>query len=110
MNKVVDINKKNNIEIEYLVKFNKPYIFEGQEYTELDLSGLEDLTAKDMTEVDQQCLKNGIAYMQAEMSLPFLMRLAAKASKKPLEFFDNMKIKESTKVKNRVMSFLYSMD
>ena len=37
---------EQEIEEESLVlKFRKPYKFEGQEYTEVDLSGMEDMTA-----------------------------------------------------------------
>ena len=31
-----------------VIKFKKPYIFEGKSYTEIDLSGMDDLTGADM--------------------------------------------------------------
>lgn len=34
-----------------VLKFRKPYKFEGQEYTEVDLSGMEDMTAGDLCAV-----------------------------------------------------------
>ena len=37
----------------YIVKFKKPYRFEGRDYTEVDLSGLERLTVKDAIEVQR---------------------------------------------------------
>ena len=37
-----------------VVKFSKPYHFEGKEYTEVDLSGLEGLTVKDAIDVQRQ--------------------------------------------------------
>lgn len=35
-------------ENKYLIKFRKPFLFEDETYTEIDLSGLEDLSARDM--------------------------------------------------------------
>ena len=31
-----------------ILKFKKPYVFEGKEYTEVDLSAMEDMTAEDL--------------------------------------------------------------
>ena len=31
-----------------ILKFRKPYMFEGKEYTEVDLSAMEDMTAEDL--------------------------------------------------------------
>ena len=36
-----------------LVKFSKAYRFEGKDYTEVDLSGMDDLSAEDMIAVDR---------------------------------------------------------
>ena len=35
--------------LSFIVKFARPHIFEGKEYTEIDLSGLDDLTAEDLS-------------------------------------------------------------
>ena len=34
-----------------IVKFAKPYSFEGTEYTEVDLSGMDKLTIQDMIDI-----------------------------------------------------------
>lgn len=36
-----------------LVKFSKAYRFEGKDYTEVDLSGMDDLSAEDMIAADR---------------------------------------------------------
>ena len=50
--KIQPVTAEDETEEESLVlKFRKPYKFEGQEYTEVDLSGMEDMTAGDLCAV-----------------------------------------------------------
>lgn len=39
---------------EIVVKMEKPYLFEGKEYSEIDLNGLHNLTIKDAIETQRQ--------------------------------------------------------
>ena len=94
-----------------IVKFRKPFKFEGQEYKEIDLSGLDDLTAQDMVSVDRILKRNssGIDVMP-EVSMEYALNLAAKAAKQPIEFFQALPPREAMKVKNRIMGFLFGSD
>lgn len=94
-----------------VIKFKKPYKFEGKEYTEIDLSGLEDLSASDMIAVNKIMNRSnpGIDVMP-EVSLEYACNLAAKATKQPIEFFTNLPPKQAMKVKNRVMGFLFGSE
>ena len=94
-----------------VIKFKKPYRFEGKEYTELDLSGLDDLTGADMIAVNKimQRSSGGIDVMP-EVSVEYAFYFAARATKLPVEFFTNLPPRESMKVKNRVMGFLFGSD
>lgn len=94
-----------------VIKFKKPFFFEGKEYTELDLSGLDNLTASDMIAVNKymQRSSSGIDVMP-EVSLEYACMLASKAAKLPIEFFTQLPPKEAMKVKNRVMGFLFGSD
>ena len=42
-----------------LVKFSKAYRFEGKDYTEVDLSGMDDLSAEDMIAADRYLTRSG---------------------------------------------------
>ena len=93
------------------LKLKKPYKFEGKEYTEIDLSGLEDLSAADMIAVNKYMDRTatGIQVMP-EVSLEYACVLASKASKLPVEFFTGLPPKQAIKVKNRVMGFLFGAE
>ena len=104
-------DEEKNGEDSLVIKFKKPYRFEGKEYTELDLSGMEDMTGADMIAVNKimQRTSAGIDVMP-EVSVEYAFYFAARAAKLPVEFFKNLPPKESMKVKNRVMGFLFGSD
>ena len=95
-----------------VIKFKKPYVFEGKEYTEIDLTALEDITAADMIATNKYMDRTsaGTISIMPEISLEYACVLAAKAVKQPIEFFTNLPPKEALKVKNRVMGFLFGQD
>ena len=99
-------------EIDLLVKFRRPYTFEGQEYAGIDLHGLEDTTAGQLQNVGRSLLKKqpGLNPSTLEMTMEFASMLAAKVTGKPLEFFERLPAKEAMKVKTAVVGFLYGGD
>jgi len=106
LDKTVEANVKNQEEKEGIVKFKEPYTFEGKQYTEIDLSGLEDLTGADLDEAENMLLKVNKPSMVPEMSMTYLFFLAAKATGQPQEFFFQLPARASLKVKRAVTGFL----
>lgn len=95
-----------------ILRFNKPYKFDGREYTEVDLSGLEDVTAGVLENVGKIVSKKapGMNPALQEMSLTFCTYLAQRVAKLPLEFFTGLPAKEAIKLKAMVTNFLYGGD
>ena len=95
-----------------VLRFGKPYKFGGQEYTEVDLSGLEDVTAGGLENVGKIAAKKnpGMNPALQEMSLTFCTYLAQRVAKLPLEFFTGLPAKEAIKLKTMVTGFLYGGD
>lgn len=93
-----------------LVKFSKVYRFEGKDYTEVDLSGMDDLSAEDMIAADRYLTRSGSFSVMPEMTLEYAFFIAARAAKQSIEFFKGLSPKDALKVKNRVTSFFYSED
>ena len=89
-----------------IVKFAKPYSFEGTEYTEVDLSGMDKLTIQDMIDI-QKSLANELASLAAlEATTSFAQEMATKASGKPVEFF---KLMPRAKIKQVQTAILLSL-
>lgn len=97
-------------ENKYLIKFRKPFIWEDNTYTEIDMSGLEELSAKDMIQAQRTMERSGSINVLPEMSLEYACIFASKATKMPVEFFQALPPKEAIKVKNKVTNFFYGED
>lgn len=102
--------QKPEEENKYLIKFRKPFVWEDNTYTEIDMSGLEDLSAKDMIAAQRTMEKSGSINVLPEMSLEYACIFASKATKMPVEFFQALPPKEAIKVKNKVTNFFYGED
>ena len=92
------------------VVFRKPYTFEHVAYTELDLSGLEDMTGMDLIEVGKNYGRGNNVALYQEYESDFCFALAARAADKPIEFFYAMPIKDSIQVKETVTHFFLSRE
>lgn len=93
-----------------VLKLAKPYKFEGETYTEVDLSGLEDATAADLSAVGKILAKQGVVSPMPEMTMDFSQYMAARVTHKPVEFFQKLPAREAVKLKNIVTGFLYGED
>lgn len=77
---------------EHLLQFQRPYNFEGKEYTGIDLSGLERLTVQDAIDAQRTLFaqQETATALITETTTAFARALAAKATGKPIEFFQQM--------------------
>ncbi len=73
-----------------IVTFDKPYTWEGKEYKEVDLSGMETMTVQDMVDVQKKLSGDTAAILMMETTTIFAQEMAVKASGKPVEFFKLM--------------------
>ena len=90
-----------------VLKLSKPYVFDGQTFTEVDLSSLEDATGADLIAVERSLKKRGIVDPLMEMSSPLAAAMAARMTGKPEEFYTGLPIRDMVRVKTAVSGFLY---
>jgi len=95
---------------ESYVRFSKPYSFEKKSYAGIDLSGMEQLSAKDMIEAEKYLSKKGIISPIPEMTMEYVGFIANRATGQPIEFFTGLPPKDAIKVKNKVSGFFYGED
>lgn len=93
-----------------ILKFKRPYKFEDNTYSEVDLSGLEDITGADMIAVNQKLSRRGSLPVLQEMSLEYAQEIAAVVTGKPVEFFKGLNPKDSMKLKNKISNFIFGED
>ena len=94
----------------YYVKFSKPYKFDDEYYDGISLAGMEDMTGRDMIQTQRQMEKSGSVSTLPEMSLEYACIFASRATKMPVEFFQELPPRDAAKVKNRVINFIYGAD
>ena len=94
-----------------VIKFKKPYKFEGKEYTELDLSALENVTGEDMIRINKRLARKSTEVtLVPEITLEYALNLAADLTELPVEFFTRLPGKYAIMVKNRVQGFLFGAE
>lgn len=91
-----------------IIDFAKPYYFEGEAYKQIDLTGLENLTAQDLIWVHNHTQNKASIELVPEVTVEYACLLAHRATGKPIEFFKGLPIKEATKLKNRIMGFSFA--
>lgn len=94
--------------VDMYVKFSKPYVFEDDIYEGLDMSCLENLNTDDLTDIEKKFYKQGIASFNPENTATYAKIVAWKATGLPIEFFNQLPIKDMLKIKSRVVNFFYN--
>lgn len=90
---------------EFLITFKNPFTFEGKEYKDVDISGIEKLTTNDLIVADGQFGQTGQFAVMNEMTIGYACIVASQASDKPVEFFQQLPAVEGVKLKRIVMGF-----
>lgn len=95
-------------ENQYLLKLNHPYVFEGKEYAEIDLAGLDKLTVQDAINAQRQLFneREPAAMLLCETTTAFVRILAAKATGLPIEFFKLAPRSVSRRIYGMVMGYM----
>lgn len=92
---------------ELVIKYRKPFNFEGEVHTELDLHGLEDLRGRDLTAIEKAFNKTGVSSFVPESTTTYAKIVATKVTGLPAEYFEDLPVGEVEKIKNAVVGFFY---
>ena len=91
-----------------VIRFKKPYVFEGTTYEQVDLSNLENMSGNDMIKVERYMkTSSGGADLVPEMSVEYALLMAARATELPIEFFKGLPLKEVRRVKTKITGFIF---
>jgi hypothetical protein len=93
-----------------ILKLSRPYAFEEETIEELDFSGFESVTTKDMIEASDVLTKSGRVVVNPEMDLQYCLYIAAFATGKPHEFFDQLKVRDAVRVKNKIRNCFFGSE
>ena len=94
-------------EEDMVVVLTKTYEFEGEKISELDFSGLENITANDMIKASKVLSNTGTMSVLPEMDLYYTLVIASECTGHPIEFFKTLKPRDAIKVKNKVTAYCF---
>lgn len=95
-------------DFERVVKLSKTYNFEGDMVSEIDLSGIEDLTAKSMMKAERALTAAGEVSVMPQNNLRYCLIIASECTQYPIEFYEMLNMKDATRVKNAITNFTFS--
>lgn len=97
---------------ELVLKLSKPYTFEGETHTQIDLTAMEDVNGITLAKIGKMVAKKhkGINPVTLEMTMEYAVEMAIAVSGKPEEFFLHLPAKDCMALKAAVVGFLYGAD
>lgn len=103
-----DKAKGKNETFPYTVLLSKTYDLDGKKISEIDLSGLEDLTTADGEYIERVMAKLNHTPTNKFMDLTYTKHIAMKVTGLPIEFFNALKWKDQQRITSRIaVYFLY---
>lgn len=88
-----------------VIKLSRPYLFEGEEITEINLSGLEDIGVQEMIQASDILSNSGRVVPIPESDIQYTLFIAHAATGLPYEFFMKLKAKDAVRVRAKVTLF-----
>lgn len=101
------INEEEN---DLLVEFKKPFKWEDKEYKSVDLSPLDNMSGRQLSEIYKEYGKLGIAAAIPAQTPAFAALTASKATGLPVEFFHSLPARELFKISVSVSSYFFTED
>ena len=86
----------------HVMVFDRPYVFQEKEYTQIDLSGVAGLNAMHMTEAENRMSQAGFFIMENSFNYLYACIIAGMAVKLPEKFFLGLPVRELLKLKAAV--------
>ena len=97
-----------------IFKLSKPFTFEGENYTELNMAAFQDITGQQISDVERT-FKNQYSlttadYDALEFNLNYIFLLCSFVLNKPVEFFQALPAVDAVKLKYKVVRFLAGLE
>jgi hypothetical protein len=99
-----------------ILKLKKPFTFEGNVHTSIDLSVMEDWSCDDVVKVTKKFNKmtdanmNPMGAVVPESNLEYLQFVGAEATGLPLDFFKQLPARETGPLRSMIIGFFHGSD
>jgi len=97
---MVQSNMNVNTQTEnHIMKFERPYVFDGKEYREIDLSGIADITSMNESEAENRLVRAGFTITETSALYLYSCIIASMVTGQPEEFFTGLPFEEVLKLR-----------
>lgn len=86
----------------HIMRLEKPYYYEGKQYTEIDLNGVASMNAMNESEAENRIVREGFMVTENTFNYLYACVIASMATGLPEKFFTGLPIEETIKLKNAV--------
>lgn len=86
----------------HTMRLHKPYIYEGETFTEIDLSGVGELTGMNIRQAENRMMKEGIVAPDQSSNYYYCCLVASMATGKDVKFFLGLPLCEAVYLRNAV--------
>lgn len=90
----------------HVLKLSQPYAFGDQSYAEIDLTGMENMTAADMIAAEAYLIHEGLFTTEKEDTMEYNIFLASRFSGLPMQFFVQFKPRDATRLRAAIMKYM----
>ena len=87
--------KENEDEHSHVLKLGKPYMYKGEEYTEVDLSGIANMTGMNVRKAENRMEELDIRAAEKTLNYFYCCLMASMATGKDVAFFLNLPLAEA---------------
>jgi hypothetical protein len=102
-------SSSDKVDSKCIIRLSHPYKYDDEEISELDMSGIENLTGRDIKKAQAIMTRHGNVTTFLESNVEFLQLMAAAACGKEVEFIEELNAKDTTRVKNWVSGYFLSI-
>lgn len=88
--------------VNHVMQLEKPYLFDGKTYNEIDLSGVADLNSMQEAAAENRMAREGFVVTETSFNYLYACAIAGMATGLPEEFFTGLPLRETVKLKNAV--------
>ena len=83
----------------HVMKFEKPYVYDGKEYREIDLSGVADITSMNESEAENRLVRAGFTITEVTSLYLYSCIIASMVTGQPEDFFTGLPFEEVLKLR-----------
>lgn len=91
------------------LKLEAPFMYNGEEVSEIDLANLPEVTFVQMAKVDKEMLRRGYSGGRLELTREYAILIACEMNGKPYNWLNELKARDCIRLKELVSAYFFTL-